>query len=148
MSTQFSGFDSDGNYEVITATLLPADSDPASSWSASINPYAAIAVIGRNADTASWLNQGYNVLNVPQSEWTTQMNFEWINEIASSGEPTIIASDLTEANLIAANPAAQGLFMDGFTVFGDELGVLSASGFELTITASEAGELLLMLLLL
>jgi hypothetical protein len=60
----------------------------------------------------------------------------------ATGNPVIVASDLTEANL-----AIGGLWEGGFTSFGVELGGRLEAGFEFA-TVEEAGEVLLVLVLL
>ena len=107
---------------------------------------ASVAVIGKVADTSGYLNSGFNVLDVPQAEWTPALNEAWVGDIIAEGEPVLVASDLTEANLLSADPA-WGIYAEGYSVYGDELGLLLEAGYEF-VTVEEAGELLLLLLLL
>jgi RHS repeat-associated protein len=109
-----------------------------------------IAAIGKLTDPAmeQLANDGLNVFQT--TDWTAQANIDWVNSVINEGESVVIGSDLTEANLLADETLAggtSGLFDEGFSIFGDELGLFLEAGYEL-FTVEEAGEILLILLLL
>jgi RHS repeat-associated protein len=104
-----------------------------------------IAVIGRLADTGVWAARGYNVFQATGTLGeVAEANVAWVEEVIANGNPVIVASDLTEGNVLGSSG---GLFEEGFTAFGDELGMLLEAGFEFA-TVEEAGEVLLVLALL
>jgi RHS repeat-associated protein len=83
---------------------------------------ASVMVIGRQPDTAAYVGQeGYNVLSLPQSEWTPEINSAWINEGIANGNIFLPVSDITEANILSMTNES------GLTVYADELSAVLAT---------------------
>jgi RHS repeat-associated protein len=103
-----------------------------------------IAVIGKLADTNVWSLQGYKVFQMSGTiDEVAQANAAWVEGVIANGEPVIVASDLTYANIVG-NGA--GLLEDGVTTFGGELGSFLEAGYEMG-TVEEAGEILLVMMI-
>ena len=59
-----------------------------------------MAVIGRRADTAAYENvMGYEVLNVPDEEWSFDVNDQFVKSVADRRLRVKVTSDITENNL-------------------------------------------------
>jgi RHS repeat-associated protein len=105
---------------------------------------AQIAVIGRLADTEVWALRGYKVFQMTGTlDQVAEANAAWVQEVIVNGEPVIVASDLTYANVVGSGT---GLLEEGVTSFGGELGSFIEAGYEM-VTVEEAGEVLLVLAL-
>ncbi len=89
-------------------------------------------VIGRQPDVADFIaangTDGYNFLNLPDGEWSPEINAQWVQQGIDDGANFQIASDLNSANTFNG-----GQFNDGFTVFGVELGQLFNAGYSLPL---------------
>lgn len=70
-------------------------------------------------------------------------NIEWVNEVIANEQPVIIASDLTEANLLGDF----GLMDANFSTFGTELSMFLDAGYEFALV-EDGGEVLLVLLMM
>jgi RHS repeat-associated protein len=131
-------------------SFVPASNSGFGLIAGAINPLDGftvdeIGVIGKLSDTGVWASRGYNVFQMEGDFYDVQAaNQAWIDSIIANEQPVIVTSDLTEANLLSEEG---GLFEEGFSTFGSELGAFSEAGFEL-ITVEEAGEVLLVLVLL
>jgi RHS repeat-associated protein len=85
----------------------------------------AVPVIGSAADTFPLAaNSIYNVLVVPQAQWSIAMNQAWVGSIISSGQSVALATGLSSAATYNG-----GIYNGGFTVFGTELGWFFNSGY-------------------
>jgi hypothetical protein len=101
-----------------------------------------IAVIGRLADTGIWARQGYKVFQMDGTiDQIAAANAEWVEGVIANGEPVIVVSDLTYANVVGNGT---GLLEEGVTTFGSEFGSFLEAGYEM-VTVEEAGEVLLVL---
>ena len=103
-----------------------------------------IAVIGKLGETESFAKQGYDVFNM-EGNWfnVSDANIEWVNEVIANEQPVIIASDLTEANLLGDF----GLMDANFSTFGTELSMFLDAGYEFALV-EDGGEVLLVLLMM
>lgn len=99
--------------------------------------------IGKLPDTALWAQRRYNVFQMDGQFYQVQeANSAWMTEVIENQQPIMVVSDLTDANLSGDT----GLFEEGFSSFGSELGEALSAGYEF-VTTEEAGEILLILLI-
>jgi RHS repeat-associated protein len=131
-------------FGVAAAAVIPTLSGDA------LNAYEAletqeIAVIGKLANMGAYELSEFNTFfgSFLTPEELIEANLEWVANVIEQEMPVIIASDLTEANLLANG----GLTLDatGFlSSFGEELSMFLQAGYEFAVTM-EADEMILML---
>lgn len=92
-------------------------------------------VIGKLADTAQYIDKpGYNVLNLPDDEWTPTANANWVQSGVDQGAPFLTAS---EPNASTVFDVSRGTF----SVYGQELLQLDNSGY--AVRGAQQGDILL-----
>jgi len=93
-----------------------------------------------------WAARGHNVFQMTGTPGqVTEENIAWMNSVINNEQPIIVQSELTEANLLDLSGSG-GLFEEGFSSFGDELGMALGYGYEMGVV-EEGGEMLLILLI-
>jgi len=86
-------------------------------------PETVMPVIGRLPDTGAYAGQsGFEIMN--PVGWTPQANTAWIQANIHAGKSFLLASPITEANILSAANAS------GFTVFADEISQILGAGYQ------------------
>jgi len=100
-----------------------------------------IAVIGKLANLGTYMSEGFNVFSTPY--FLVEDNLAWVASVIEQEMPVIIASDLTEANLLGSG----GIALEDFSMFAEELSMFLEAGYDFALLM-EADEVLLVLMLL
>jgi RHS repeat-associated protein len=86
---------------------------------------SGVAVLGRQPETVEYIASPFtDVLNTPN--WSIELNLQWICDAIAARKIFFLASSITEANLLNANPSS---VYGPFTVFGQELSWILSAGY-------------------